>query len=145
MSKREDAIAALVTILKTGLTGVDVKRDEPMPNNIDKVKRSLVSVFEGDPGEPEELLSPPSFIYNHRTEIEVYVRDGKAETRHSKMDALLSQIGTVLESSPTLGGAVDILTIGSPEFNDMSEAGMETVKAAVVPVYLEYVTTNPLT
>lgn len=145
MSKREEAITALVTTLKNGLSGVDVKRDEPMPNAIDKVKRSLVSVFEGEAGEPEELLSPQSYIYNHRAEIEIYVRDGKAGTRHTKMDVLLSQIGTVLQNSPTLGGAVDILTIGSPEFNDMSEAGMETVKAAVVPVYLEYVTTNPLT
>jgi hypothetical protein len=104
----------------------------------------LVILRDGDPGEPEVTLSPPRYHYQHRVEIEVLVQHVEQAQRDLALDALLGTLAQALDGQTTLGGLVDYLHIETPEFLSETVEGAPTIKAAVVPVILEYSTSNPL-
>jgi hypothetical protein len=101
-------------------------------------------VRDGDVGEPEVTLSPTRYHYMHQAEIEALVQEAEQPVRDEALDRLLRSIGETLALNLNLNGAVDYLHIGSPEFLSETTPGAPTIKAAVVPIYLEYTTTNPL-
>lgn len=142
MSKREDVLNALLAKLST-LENVPVKRNETLPQIIPK--SGIVILRDGTMGEPEVLLSPPCFIYQHITEIEVIVQDVLPADRDSKLDGLLEKIGAVLNADTNLGGLVDYCYPKSPEFVEELIEGAPTIKAAIVPVLLEYASETSLT
>ena len=141
MSKREDVLNALLTKLST-LENIPVKRNETLPQVIPK--SGIVILRDGNMGEPEVLLSPPCFIYQHIAEIEVIVQDVLPADRDSKLDALLEKIGTILTIDINLGGLVDYCYPKSPEFVEEPIEGAPTIKAAIVPVLLEYASETSL-
>ena len=141
ISKREQALQGLFLILQ-GLSGPVVKRNEPLPSKV--VAEGLVILRDGDVGEPEIILSPTRYIYQHRAEIEVLVQKANQAERDTALDTILQSIGTALAADPTLGGVVDYMAPGAPELMEETVEGAPTLKAAVVPVILEYATTNPL-
>jgi hypothetical protein len=57
---------------------------------------------------------------------------------------MITQIGAALETAGTLNGVIDILNPGSPELLTEPIEGAAAIKAATLPVTLEYVTANPL-
>ena len=132
-STREAALKALHTAL-AGIAGPTVKRNEPETGKIPA--GGLVNLRDGDPGDPEVLLSPTSYAYEHRAEVVVQVQNASASARDAAMDALLQSIGTAIVADETLGGTVDMATPGSPELIDEPVGGAATIKAALVPVYL---------
>ena len=142
MSKREDVLNALLDRLST-LENIPVKRNETLPQVIPK--SGIVILRDGTMGEPEVLLSPPCFIYQHIAEIEVIVQDVLPADRDSKLDALLEKIGTILTIDINLGGLVDYCYPKSPEFVEEPIEGAPTIKAAIVPVLLEYASETSLT
>lgn len=142
MSKREDVLNALLAKLST-LENVPVKRNETLPQIIPK--SGIVILRDGTMGEPEILLSPPCFIYQHIAEIEVIVQDVLPADRDSKLDGLLEKIGAVLNADTNLGGLVDYCYPKSPEFLEELIEGAPTIKAAIVPVLLEYASETSLT
>ncbi len=141
MSKREDVLNALLDRLST-LENIPVKRNETLPQVIPK--SGIVILRDGTMGEPEVLLSPPCFIYQHIAEIEVIVQDVLPADRDSKLDALLEKIGTILTIDINLGGLVDYCYPKSPEFVEEPIEGAPTIKAAIVPVLLEYASETSL-
>ncbi len=141
-SKREQALQGLFLCLKDNLQTANVLRNEPLPVKI--LTTGLVIVRDGDVGEPEVTLSPTRYHYQHRAEIEALVQQADQLTRDQALDTLLQEIGQVLELNPTLDGAVNYLHIGSPEVLEETVEGAPTIKAAVVSIYLEYTTLNPL-
>ena len=104
----------------------------------------LIIVRDGNPGEPEITLSPTRYHYQHRAEIEVFVQQAGQLERDQALDTLLQAIGEILTLNLTLGSVVDYLHIGTPEFLSETTEGAPTIKAAVVPIILEYSTLNPL-
>ncbi len=140
-SKREAALKALFAVL-SGIAGPAVKRNEPEVAKIPS--GGLIVLRDGEPGEPEVMLSPTSYIYTHRAEVVVQVQDGDSGTRDTAMDALLQAIGQAVSADETLGGAVDMASPGSPELLDEPVEGAATIKAALVTVFLEYATSTPL-
>ncbi len=141
MSKREQALRGLFSCLQ-GLSGPVVKRNEPLPVKVPD--EGLVILRDGDPGEPEVVLSPTRYVYQHRAEVEVLVQQADQAERDAALDDLLVAVGTALAGNATLGGKVDIAHPGSPELLQETLEGAPTIKAAVIPVYLEYSTLNPL-
>ncbi len=141
-SKREQALQGLFLCLQTGLPGISVLRNEVLTTAIPET--GLVVLRDGDPGEPDILLSPPRYIYKHRADIEVFVQNADAAQRETDLDQLITQIGAVLETAGTLDGVIDILNPGSPELLTEPIEGAAAIKAATLPVTLEYVTANPL-
>lgn len=142
ISKREQALQGLFLCLQTGLPGISVLRNEVLTTAIPET--GLVVLRDGDPGEPDILLSPPRYIYKHRADIEVFVQNADAAKRETDLDQLITQIGAALETAGTLDGVIDILNPGSPELLTEPIEGAAAIKAATLPVTLEYVTTNPL-
>ena len=68
----------------------------------------------------------------------------KPDDRDAALDELLVALGDVLSADTTLSGAVDYMSVGSPEFLTETLEGAPAIKAAVVPITLEYTTLNPL-
>ena len=145
-SKREQALQDLFLWLKYNISEVlpqvVVLRNESLPTKVPA--EGLIIVRDGDLGEPEITLSPTRYHYQHRAEVEVLVQHGNQPERDQALDSLLQTIGQRLEENPTLTGMVDYLHIGTPEFLSETAEGAPPIKAAVVPIILEYSTTSPL-
>jgi hypothetical protein len=141
-SKREQALAGLFLCLKDNVTGLSVLRNEPLPTKVPV--EGLLILRDGDPGEPEVTLSPTRYHYQHRAEIEALVQHGDQAQRDAALDALLGTLAQALDGQTNIGGLVDYLHIETPDFLSETVEGAPTIKAAVVPVILEYSTSNPL-
>lgn len=140
MSKREQILQALFERLKT--LDLPVKRNETLPQVIPET--GIMMLRDGKQGEPEIILSPPICIFKHEAEVEVIVQAVKPEDRDKKLDEILEQIGALLSSDVTLRGLTDYVYPKPPEIIDEYIEGAPTMKAAVIPVVLEYSTTNAL-
>lgn len=140
MSKREQILQALFERLKT--LDLPVKRNETLPQVIPET--GIVMLRDGKQGEPEIILSPPICIFKHEAEVEVIVQTVKPKDRDKKLDEILEQIGVLLSSDVTLHGLIDYVYPKPPEIIDEYIEGAPTMKAAVIPVVLEYSTTNAL-
>ena len=146
-SKREQALRGLFLYLKNNITNVSILRNESLPTKVPA--EGLIIVRDGDLGEPEITLSPTRYHYQHRAEVEVLMQHGDQLERDEALDRLLQMLEQTLALNLdtrvlTLGGAVDYLHIGTPEFLSETTEGAPTIKAAVVPIILEYSTLNPL-
>jgi hypothetical protein len=101
-SKAEQVLETLRGVLDL-VPGTVVQRNSVLPEKIPD--GGLIILRDGDPGEPEQVLGGfGNAYYQHAVEIEVYVEEGDAAARDAAFDALLQQIGAVLEADPTLGG-----------------------------------------
>ena len=140
-STREQALTGLFLCLQS-ITGPTVKRNEPLPTKVPEA--GLIILRDGDPGEPEVILSPTRYVYQHRAEVEVLVQEADQAERDAALDTLLVAVGTALAGDSSLGGKVDIAHPGSPELLQETIEGAPTIKAALIPVCLEYTTLNPL-
>ena len=141
-SKREQALAGLFLCLKDNVTGLSVLRNEPLPTKVPA--DGLIILRDGDPGEPEVTLSPTRYHYQHRAEIEALVQHGDPAQRDTALDTLLEKVAKALDGQTSLDGLVDYLHIETPDFLSETVEGAPTIKAAVVPIILEYSTSNPL-
>lgn len=135
---RETALAALAAALGT-VPGFAVVRN---PDAVEAVGDGLIVVRDGDPGEPEVLLSPLTYSYQHPVPVEVY-REGGAD-KEAALVAGLQPIGANLEADRTLGGAVNWLTLSAPQTGFDRPAGTEDLAGARFFVTLEYDTASPL-
>jgi len=140
-SKRETAIKALVAVLGT-ITGPDVDRGEVDDRRIPAGGRIVVP--DGDPGEPEIYLSPPTYAYRHRVPVAVQVQDGDDAARIALVDGILQAIGAALDADPTLGGAVEDATAAAPDITDIDVDDGAAIREAVVDITLDYATDTPL-
>ncbi|MEL6218601.1 MAG: acyl-CoA transferase [Pseudomonadota bacterium] len=138
---RETALTALDTLLK-GLVGLTALRNISVPVEIPA--DGLLILRDGNPGEPEVLLSPLTYIFSHRAEVEVLVQAGTETERDARFDALLASIAAAIAADQTLGGTCDWVEAEAPEPSDVPIEGADQIKAAVLPVILEYVTNDRL-
>nr|WP_281721244.1 hypothetical protein [Nitrosomonas nitrosa] len=140
-SRRESILSALFETLRSTLTA-SVRRNEALPEKVPST--GLVVLRDGEPGEPEILLSPLSYLWRHRAPVDVVVGGATQAERDAALDTLLTSIGSVLDANRTLGGLVDWLEIGPPSFEIVPIEGAAPIKGAVVPVILHYETSSPL-
>ena len=137
---RETILTALTDLLST-IPHVPVLRGEVLPERIPPA--GLMILRDGNPGEPGVTLSPLTYHFQHRAELEVIVQS--ATDRDTLFDALTAQIGAVIAADRTLGGLCDWVEPEAPEPVDLPVEGAPSLKAAVVPMLLHYATTDPLT
>ena len=137
---RETILIALTDLLST-IPHVPVLRGEVLPERIPPA--GLMILRDGNPGEPGVTLSPLTYHFQHRAELEVIVQS--ATDRDTLFDALTAQIGAVIAADRTLGGLCDWVEPEAPEPVDLPVEGAPSLKAAVVPMLLHYATTDPLT
>lgn len=134
MTKREEVLAALFAALGGIGGGVEVLRNEILPERIPEP--GLVIMRDGDPGEPEVTLSPLTWHWEHRVEIEIFVR-GKTG-REAAFDALAAAIGRIIAADRTLGGRCDWIEAGAPAPVDLPVDGASPIKAALLFATLHY-------
>ena len=138
-SKRETILAALHARLQT--LAAPVLRGEVLPERIPA--SGLIILRDGKPGEPEVTLSPLTYFYEHRAELEVVIQAGTG--RDALFDVLTANIGAVLATDRTLGGLCDWVEAEAPEPVDLPIEGAASLKAAVIIVVLHYASPDPLT
>ena len=139
-STAEAIIQALVAALMLG-TRAQVLRGESLPVMVPYA--GLLIVRDGDPGEPEITMSPRRYHFEHVVQIEIIVQG--SDGRDIQFDQLKLAVGAVIEANRTLGGTCDWVEASAPEPQDLPFEGAETLKAAIIPITLHYMTANPLT
>ena len=142
MSKREQVLNALLARL-SALPDVEVKRNAVLPVKIPD--NGLVVLRDGDIGEPDILLSPACYVFHHKAEIEVLIQQVEDSDNDAKLDSILDAIGLILKVDVTLSGLIDYMHADPPEFIEQPVDGGLTIKGAVVPIVLEYVSDSNLT
>ena len=137
---RETILQSLQALLQT--LPATVLRGEVLPERVPT--EGLMILRDGDPGDPEVLLSPLLYLYDHRAEIEVVVQAGDPAARDAAMDTLLASIGAALAANRTLGSLCDWIEPEAPKPVDLPIDGAAVLKGAVVPVILTYATADPI-
>lgn len=138
-SIRETVLAALHGRLQT--LAAPVLRGDVLPERVPAT--GLIILRDGKPGEPEVTLSPLTYFYEHRAELEVVIQAGTG--RDALFDALTASIGTALATDRMLGGLCDWVAAEAPEPVDLPIEGAAALKAAVIIVVLHYASPDPLT
>ncbi|CAA6605807.1 conserved hypothetical protein [Rhodospirillaceae bacterium LM-1] len=139
-TRREQVLAALFQQIQS-IPAAMVKREEPVPEKVPA--GGLVILRDGDPGGPEVLLSPVTYLWQHQAEIEVVVQRPAPEAAVA-LDALMGELGAALSADRTLGGLVDWVEWSAPQTRDLAIDGTAGLKGAVVTVTLHYASSDPL-
>ncbi len=143
-SVRETALSALYERLQT-ISGSLVQRNEMYPERIPS--GGIISLEDGEPGEPEVTLSPLTYHYQHQAEVICAVQRVRSADRDALLDDLLRQVGNAITSDgmdTTLGGAVEYVEMQAPVTEGVSTEGAEGLKVAVMPVILFFSTNSPV-
>lgn len=140
-TRREAVLAALLERLRS-VPDATVRRNEPLPEKLPA--GGLVVLRDGEPGEPEVLLSPLTYIWNHRAVVEVVVGGATPAARDEALDDLLASIGAALAGDRTLAGLCDRVEAGAPDAGAIAVEGAAALKGAAVIVTLIYATADPL-
>ena len=138
-TSRETILAALHALLSA--LPVTALRGDVLPERIPTT--GLIILRDGKPGDPEVTLSPLTYFYEHRAELEVVIQAGSG--RDALLDALTADIGAALAADRTLGGLCDWVEAEAPEPVDLPIDGAAALKGAVITVVLHYASPDPLT
>lgn len=140
-TKREAVLSAFFDLLSDSLSA-KVLRNEVLPERIQPA--GLVILRDGDPGEPEALLSPLVWLWEHRAVVEVFTTGSTGTDRGTRMDAVLAAIGAAVTADRTLGGLCDWVQPQAPAIEEIAEEGVAPICAASVPIVLIYGSPDPL-
>ena len=141
-SIREQILEAFFTRLTTlATTHVSVYRNLDKPQQIDG---GMIIMRDGASEQPEMLLSPLTYIYQHSIALEVLVQNPDAPTRDTSMDALLVSIGAVITANRSLGGLAEWLEAEAPAFTEEPIEGAASVKMAQLSIMVRFHTSDPL-
>ena len=141
-SMREQILKALFANLQAlETTTVGVYRNQDKPQKIDG---GMIIMRDGASEEPDVLLSPLTYIYQHTVHIEVMVQDANYALRDSDLDALLVSIGGIITGNRTLSGLAEWVESNAPAFLEEPIEGAPTVKMAQLSVMVRFATSNPL-
>ena len=143
-SKREQILSALHEQLKV-LEAEDIK----VFRNLDKPQKipaggAIIILRDGDPGDPETLLSPLTYIYEHRARIEITMGEDAGDPAGNTLDGLLTVLGSLLIADRTLNGLAEWVEPQAPEMLQESIEGAPSIRAAIVQVMLRFATNDPL-
>lgn len=142
-TKRETVLQALFTLL-SGLSGPTVLRNGNLPERIPS--GGIVILRDGDPGEPEVLLSPPEYVYDHHADADadVVVDAATPAARDMLFDNIMQAISSAITADRTLGGLCDYAETAAPVPVDLIVEGAPGFKAATLPIILHYGAPDPL-
>lgn len=136
----ETRLAALATLLSTAMPGgAAFGRNIALPTRIPGAGVAILR--DGEPGEPEVTMSPLTYLYEHRAELDI-VTDGAA--RNAAFDAIKAAVGVAIAADRTLGGLCDYVVAEAPAPVDLPADGGDELKAATVAIVMIYAVGDPL-
>lgn len=142
-SKREQVMQALYAAL-VGLQSPTVR----VYRNMDKPQKmadgGIIVLRDGESGEPDVMLSPLTYIYEHIASLEAIVQHADADQRTAMLDSLLAAIGSVINANRTLDDTAEWTEARAPDFDEEPTEGAATVRIARVPVLIRFFTSDPL-
>jgi len=138
---REAILQALLAALET-VPAATVLREDILPERVPA--SGLLILRDGDPGTPEVMLSPLSYSYEHKAELEVIVQGKTPAARATAFDTIAQAISAVISANRTLGGLCDWVEAAAPKPVDLPIEGGEALKAAIIEITLIYTATDPL-
>lgn len=142
-SKAETVLLALQSRIAAGLPlGAKLLRNCAVPERIPAA--GLLILHDGEPGEPETLLSPPLYYFEHRAELDILVEEKSAAGRDAAFDNLRLAVGLAIAADRTLGGTCDYVLANQPAPSNLPVDGGDGLKAATIPIMLAYATPDPL-
>jgi hypothetical protein len=141
-SKREQVLDAIKTLIASALPNAEVKRNLAKPERIPP--GGLVIIRDGDPGEPEVILSPLIYVYSHRIPIELAAYETSSQTREQVLDDMLGAVGAAVVANRTLGGLCDFVEAEAPATEDVETTGARASRWADVAIVAVYGTPDPL-
>ena len=141
-SKREQVLDAVAALIDAALPAAKVERNAAKPERIPP--GGLAIVRDGDPGEPEVLLSPLTYLYTHRIPLEIAARESGSQSREQVLDAMLAAIGAAVAADRTLGGLCDFIEAEAPATADIEAAGALPGRWADAAIVAIYGTPDPL-
>jgi len=141
-SVREQILSALFSQLQTLATSqINVYRNLDKPQKVDG---GMIIMRDGASEEPEVLLSPLTYIYQHLVQVEALVQNNDAAARDSQLDALLASIGSVITADRSLGGLAEWAEAEAPAFVEEPIEGAPGIKMAVFSIMVRFFTSDPL-
>jgi hypothetical protein len=143
VSRREEVLEAVRAMIAVALPAAKVERNAAKPERIPA--GGLVIIRDGDPGDPEVLLSPLTYLYTHRIPVEIAVVSAPPLSREQVLDGTLRAIGAAVDASRTLGGLCDFVEPEAPSTDDLEATGTVAGRWADVVIVATYATPNPLT
>lgn len=142
-SKSERVLKALQSALAGYVpSGAVVERNASVPIRVPP--GGWVCLRDGDPGDPEFLMSPPVYVYEHRAEVDIVVELPTAAARDALFDDLKQAVGRAISVDRTLGGLCDYVLGEAPVPAEVPIEGGENLKAATVGIILTYGSSDPL-
>ena len=141
-SKREQVLDAIKSLLSSALPNADVRRNLAKPERIPP--GGLVVIRDGDPGEPEVMLSPLVYVYSHRISIELAAYETSSQSPEQVLDEMLGAIGVAVSGDRTLGGLCDFIEAQAPSTDDVETAGARAGRWADAAIISVYGTPDPL-
>lgn len=142
-SKREQVLSTLFTKMKALETAsIKVYRNLDKPQKI--TDKGVIILRDGAEDEPEVLLNPLTYIYEHLVNAEAVVQAADQKTRDDLLDALLVSIGSVINANRTLNGLAEWVEARSPDYQQEPIEGAESIRSATVQIMIRYFTTDPL-
>lgn len=141
-SHREKVLNALKALIKAALPNADVARN----GDEDRIgPGGSANIHDGDPGEPDVLLSPLSYTYSHRIPVDVATYESPTKSREAVLDEMLAAVGLAIEADRTLGGLCEWLEPEAPITDDADPFGSQPLRWTSLGVLAVYTTKNPLT
>ena len=137
---REQILSALLARLET-VPDATVRREAPLPETVPA--GGLIILRDGDPGDPEVVLSPVTYLWEHQTEIEIILQRGQDDDS-AALDTLLMAVGNALAADRSLGGLAEWLDWGAPKTSGLAIDGAAALRGATVPVTIHYGSSDPL-
>jgi hypothetical protein len=142
-SKREQILSALYTKVKA-LESATVK----VYRNLDKPQKvptgGIIILRDGAAEEPEVLLSPLTYIFEHYVTLEAMVQNPDPAARNTALDALLANVGAVIAANRTLDGLAEWVEAKAPDFQEEPIEGAATLHTATVQIMARFFTSDPL-
>lgn len=142
-SKREQVLSSIFDKMKA-LESSQIK----VYRNLDKPQKlpagGTIILRDGTEEEPEVLLNPLTYIYEHLLTAEVMVQDADQAQRDALLDSLLVSMGGVINANRTLDGLAEWVEARSPDFQEEPMEGAATIRNATVLVMIRYFTSDPL-
>src|SRR6185295_11015263 len=127
-SLREQVAVAALALVAGALPNARVTRNAAKPQRPDP--GGNVIVRDGDPGDPDVVMSPLTYTYRHEFELDVMAYESATQSRETILDDMFQAIGLAVENDRTLGGLADWMEAEAPAPEDIEAEGVEPVRFA---------------
>lgn len=138
MATRAGALTALQTVVAAAMSGASVSFFRDPEQRVAASHEGFCVMRDGDPGEPEVLLSPLAFCWEHEVEFEIAV---SGPSRAATLETIIALFEPALAADRTLGGAVeDSRIVEAVQIAEDPVDDAETERYATLHVQLSYTT-----